>query len=119
MTERLSNFSEEEKLEFVEKLDLWIASTEHWSGNFSKHPASAAVYAYGRDAVPFLVEYLRESNGINLENYNPWPVVEAICRILPPEELPKFPQESRGKLEDLLDIFEVWGVEKGYLSPKH
>ncbi len=121
MGEQTSKLSieQQQKAEFRMMFDELVDETRVLSGNFLNNPGAQRVLDYGTQAIPWLLEYLRESREDSEEvlHHNPWVAFEVIQQIVPPEELPLVPKEASGYLSRLLEIFDVWGVEKGYISP--
>lgn len=123
MGERISVLptNEQEKADFRMKLDVLVGETVPLSGNYLKHPEAKPVLNHGKEALPWLLEYLRESvveDSDKTPCLNPWVAFEVIYTIVPPEELPLIPEHTLGKLSVLLNIFDSWGVERGHIPPK-
>ncbi|HLN32081.1 MAG TPA: hypothetical protein VK395_30400 [Gemmataceae bacterium] len=105
-----SNYSEEcetdnvTALKFVELSETWKKDTEYLSKLSKKvmHPAYQRIIGMGRDAIPFILNDLKEDpadwfwalTAITGEN----PVAEA----------------SAGKVEEMAKAWLLWGRERGY-----
>lgn len=119
MTERTP--VEQEQINFRIKLNDLVEKTKYLSGSFSSHPDALALLQYGTKALPWMLEYVRECKNKETDQIidsalNPWVALDVIHKLVQEEDLPPIPKETLGKLEPLLDIFEEWGVQKGYLT---
>lgn len=100
-------FYEDEEEYFNKLADRFEADTSVYSFLCRDHPCYITMKKMGEKAIPFLLRRMEKELTWLMGIFSEW---------LTKEEGPKIPEEKRGKIKELTEIWLKWGKEKGLIE---